>query len=137
MIQSGTIQGSIAEANRAKITHNNLHFKTKVETNTRTLIVNTYSILDRYWDLIVTTLIDHTISDIDMIKYRFNPKGLSYDLYGTTELWSLLMKANHIQSITQFTKSNIKVFNGTIFDVLNEVLILEKNEIQRNSETLM
>jgi hypothetical protein len=58
--------------------------------------------------------------------YRFKPKMLSFDLYGTTELWSSLMELNGVLSIVDFTLETPKVFHPNSFmKKLNEVMIME------------
>jgi len=72
-------------------------------------------------------------TDNDFRKYKFQPKKLSLILYQTTELWSLLLKLNNMSSILEFTKKDILVPPANvIFNLLNEVIILEKKQITAN-----
>ena len=65
-------------------------------------------------------------------KYKFKPKSLSMDLYGTTELWSAILRINDIISISEFSLKKIRLFTTDILSVLNEVLILEEGNIKEN-----
>ena len=58
--------------------------------------------------------------------YRFKPKKLSYDLYGTTELWDALLELNQMYSIIEFDREKYKVFDPREFKTaLNEIMILK------------
>lgn len=48
-------------------------------------------------------------SDKYVIKYRFNPKMLSYDLYGTTKLFYLILKLNDMCNVHEFSIANHKL----------------------------
>lgn len=41
----------------------------------------------------------------------YQPKTLSYELYGTTELWLGLLRVNQMRNITEFHYPIIKVYN--------------------------
>ena len=43
----------------------------------------------------------------------YQPKTLSYELYGTTELWLALLRVNEMRNITEFHQPIIKVYNPT------------------------
>ena len=64
----------------------------------------------------------------------YNPKRLSFDLYGTTELWALLLDINELVSVAQFNLQTLKVFSGSILDKLQRILNLEQEFIDQNAE---
>ena len=68
-----------------------------------------------------------TLSNEEYFKYRFNPKLLSYDIYGTTELWFLILEANELHSVTQFDLRTLYIFNTSIVDRVTRILNLEKD----------
>lgn len=41
----------------------------------------------------------------------YKPKSLSYQLYGTTELWLSLLRVNEMRNITEFHLPLVKVYN--------------------------
>ena len=50
----------------------------------------------------------------------YRPKTLSYDIYGTTEMWLPILHVNEMISIAEFHKPIIKVYNpNTIFDLIS------------------
>lgn len=85
-----------------------------------TSIINKYK---EYFDKITCTVdVDDKSSNI----YRYKPKMLSYDLYGTTELWSILLYINDCKSLVDFDKKKLKIlFPDKVDELLNEIFILE------------
>ena len=70
-------------------------------------------------------------------KYRFNPKVLSYDLYGTTELWFFILMANEIYTISEFDFKKLKLYDASIISKLNRMLELDKEFLEINSMEVM
>lgn len=134
-LQTSTIPDLISFGKSLDLSHAKLHTRSSffAEDDAR-IIINYTSILDKYYELIKknTTIIEMNENEFD--KYRFQPKRFCMDFYNTPELWSLLLRINNITSATQFDMKKIKVFTSDIFDVLNEILILEENAIRQNTE---
>lgn len=42
------------------------------------------------------------VSDIDKIKYKYKPKLLAYDIYGSTETYFIIMALNGLHNIKDF-----------------------------------
>ena len=59
-------------------------------------------------------------------RFFYQPKTLSLELYGTTELWLALLRVNNMRNITEFHLPVIKVYNPT--DVKELINILFKRE---------
>lgn len=76
-------------------------------------------------------------------RYAYKPKKLAYDLYdGNTELYSIIMRINHLYSISEFSEEKliqgIYIPTSDVIAFMDEVLIKEKNPINRNlSEVLL
>lgn len=64
-------------------------------------------------------------ADWAVIKYRFNPKKLSFDLYNTTRLWHMILRINGLANVHDFNleshriklleKADMKNFMGKIY----------------------
>jgi len=52
-----------------------------------------------------------TFTSEEYRKYRYNPWRLSDDLYGTTELWFMLLHINEMFSVNEFNLRTIKVYD--------------------------
>ena len=118
------------------ISHGKMHLKSKLKFDGYDVIVNSTSLTNKYWDYILNTTYKTTISDEEYIQYRYQPKKYCYMTFGTTELWSLLLKVNNMTSVTEFDKKTFLTFYDDIFSVLNEIMILEDDVIAENNSKL-
>lgn len=121
---------------RLDLSYSKMFLKSLVPSNDNTLIVNSTSLANKYFDYILDTAITLELTNAEYMKYRYQPKLFCYETYGTTELWALLLKINHFTSITEFNTKKIKVFSGNIFNVLNEILVNESTNILENEESI-
>ena len=98
------------------------------------MIVNGSPILPKYMPELRSIVEKHELTDDEYYRWRFNPKRMSYDLYGTTELWTLLLDINELTSVTQFNTRVLKVFPASIIDRLQRVINLERLNKDYNAE---
>ena len=118
------------------ISHSKLHLKSKITESDINLIVNSTSFGNKYFDYFRKECYLKTFTDIELIHYKFQPKKYCYDMYGSTELWSLLLKMNHMVSITDFKKKKFYTFYSSVFNLINEILVLERENITDNTESI-
>lgn len=64
------------------------------------------SLLDDYSYEINQMAKDIELTDKAVIKYRYNPKLLSYDLYNTTRLYYVILRINNICNVHEFSLEN-------------------------------
>lgn len=84
------------------------------------------SLTNKYRDFLSKIIIEVDFDDRTTAYYKYKPKRLSEDLYGTTELWSDLLILNNYISITEFIPTRVKAYDPTLLkEYLNEILILE------------
>ena len=128
-----TIQSIIEDGKELKMTIKDLSLK-EVITNSsgEMFVVNMYNLYEKYYELLLehTTLV--TLSDEDYMKYRFKPKLLSKDLYGTVELHYMLLRLNHVYSVINFDFTEMRVFNANIKQLLNEIMVMESEDYIEN-----
>lgn len=136
LTRCNTIDDCVQYGKDLELSHSKLFIKTPIAIGEDKLIISNYtSILTQYMDYIRGSLVDYTISDEDMMVFKYKPKYFCLQMYGTMELWSLLLRVNNMTSIMDFKKKNIKIFNELlIFDIINEILILEKDRIEKNND---
>jgi len=99
-------------------------------------IVNYTNLLVKYMPELKTLKTKITFTNDEYRKYRFNPKVLSYDLYGTTEFWFLILDINELRSVTEFDLRTAYVMRGDIVDKLSRVLNLEVVSKSYNAEVV-
>lgn len=127
-INKSTIQSIIDDGKESKLTTHDLSYKKVIKnSNGEKFIVNMSSIFDRYYDILKDHVVIAELSESDYLKYRFKPKVLSQDIYGTKDLHFLLLRLNNITSVTQFDFREIKVFSKSVIKLLNEIVILEND----------
>ena len=135
MGKESTIKGYIGSYRVDDMTLNDFFFQQVYEDiKGRKMIVNRESLLVRYMSELKTVKEKHTLTNAEYRKYRFNPKLLSFDLYGTTELWALILDINELTSAAQFDLREVYLFPGYIVDRLERMLNLEKDNKDYNAE---
>lgn len=134
-LNTSTITELVTYGKSLDFSHAKIHLKSKfnVSGDGHVVILNYESLLDKYTDLINDHVTTVTLSDAEYAKYKFQPKLMCYDTYGTTEIWSSLLRINNLMSASQFTLQTLKMFTSDIFDVINEIFILEEKTIRDNN----
>lgn len=137
-MNGSTIKSVIESGKELKLTGNDLHFK-HVFKNTKNekVIVIMNAIFEKYYNLMLDHAITVTLTDEDYFKYRFKPRVMSTDLYGTPELHFLLLRLNHMVSVTQFDVKELRVFSPEIVKILNEITIHEYDNYVDNEVAII
>lgn len=121
-----TIQELIDSVNDMEVSYRNLHTNIFIKNKNNIIKVPYKSIISTYLPFFQDTVVTATLNPDEIVLYKYKPKMLSNDLYGTTELWSALLELNGVSSIIDFTFETPKVFNpNTFLKKLNEVMIME------------
>ena len=124
-----TITELIEWGKNEEISYRNLHTEAYINDldNDRIIKIPLNDTMSAYRYFLDPYLIEFELHDEELQLYQFKPKSLSYKLYGTTELWALLLMINNCISKIDFNKKKIKVLDPkNIKSFINEVLILEK-----------
>lgn len=128
-----TIQDIIAAGKELKLCNRELSLKSVMtNSNDEKFIINITNIFEQYYEILLENTVIVTLTDDEYLKYRFKPKVLSFDLYGTVELHYLLLRLNHVYSVINFDFTELRVFNTNILDLLNEILVLENDNLIEN-----
>ena len=98
------------------------------------IVLNEDSFRSKYLDEFEDAKSFVTLSDEEKSKYRYNPKLMSFDVYGTTELWFLILWANELYSSTEFTleTNRLTMYNSTILEKLERIIDLN-HEIKKEN----
>jgi len=81
-----------------------------------------FDILNKYSNILKTGLITYTVSPDNF----YRPEYVSKEIYGTTDLWYLLLFVNDMATVREFNKSTIYVHSDTIIDVLYNIISNER-----------
>lgn len=96
------------------------------------MILNDDSILNLFESNLKEHLRSVTLTQQEYRKYKCNPKLLSYDRYGTTEYWFLILHANEIYSASEMTMNPIKLYDANIGDIIARIFSAQKEIIDIN-----
>ena len=122
-----TIQELIDSVKDMEVSYRNLHTNIYIKNTDDEIIKIPYkSLLREYRTYFEDLIVEVPLTPAEVVRYRFKPKLLSYDLYGTTELWANLLEINFCYSVVDFNFDKVKVYDPTAYKkTLNEVMILE------------
>jgi hypothetical protein len=124
-----TMEDQIAEVKDLEISYRNLHpgiYLTSKNENDKIRIPYS-SVTNKYKDYLSNIIIDADLTEDELLMYRFNPKRLSEDIYGTTQLWNDILIINNCVSVRQFDLDRVKIYDPEEFkSYLNEIMIIEK-----------
>lgn len=113
-----------------QISQDTMNFKTKFDPDLyNTIVMNYDNIYDEYLEQLQGIIRTYTMSDVEFIKYRYQPKLFCLDIYGYMDISYLILRINNMTSALQFNKKNIYIFSEEIFEYLNEILTLEEPNI--------
>ena len=130
-----TIEQFIQTEQNKSVKYPNYYYQKVISEDDLHVIMNYQSIMDRYDQYIRDYITEIELSQEEMRKYRYNPKRLSFNLYGTTSYWWSIIFANQIHSLTEFDFSRdnvIKVFTREGISAFSTVLSVDKTFISEN-----
>ena len=122
-----TIQNFIQSYRSDVCTFDTCFYKEVITTlSGKHIIINGDSVFDRYATELNQFKSKITLSDEEYRKYRFNPKRMSFDLYGTTEMWFLLLHANELTSVSEFDSEVVYAYDGGLLKIIGKLIDLEQ-----------
>ena len=128
--RTSSIEEFISYGNTNKLTYTNYAILEKIsDTNIR---VSIHNIIDEYIEDINSACVDLILPTEEMIKFKFKPWLLAYEIYGTIDLSFLILRLNNMISDKEFTKSKLKVLHPDGLELINRIYNSEKQYIQDN-----
>ena len=123
--------------NNLDVSYDSLYYKDLANlTSDAKAILLSECVLDDYAGDLAEIVVSKTLTPEEQRKYYYNPQVLSYDLYGTTQFWSLLLDLNDMTSATEFNRSTINVYDGRLTTLINAVFALEEKMLNINADSL-
>ena len=133
-----TIQSVIEEGLELKLTIKDLSFKEIIENSSgEKFVVNMFNLYEKYYELLLEYATIVVLTDEEYRKYRYNPRLLSKDLYGTPELHYMLLRLNYVYSIINFDFREVRVFRTNINTLLNEIMVMESEDYIDNEMSIL
>ena len=124
-----TITEQINDSEKWEISYRTLHPSAilKDEFSSRNIEIPFSSLTNKYRHFLSKIVRTTTLDEKLQARYKQRPKLVSYDLYGTTELWNDILILNNCFSTIEFNPVTIKAYNpDKLKEYINEILILEK-----------
>lgn len=115
-----TLDQFIACQSDSNFCYNNLSFINQIDN----IKYNIYNVTSDYIDEIISNYcVNVVLTDDQLSKYKYRPKLLCYDLYGSQELYYLILIINDICSIKEFTKNTLKLPTKANMPIITKAII--------------
>lgn len=129
-----TIAELISYGEALPIAMDKLHTKKVLfSSDDKPIIFNYLSILDKYHNELQKHAVTVKLTDEEFAKYKYKPKLLCYDVYNNLDMAPLILRLNHMTSVIDFTKQELKMYKNDIYSTINEILVLEQEALDNNS----
>lgn len=102
---TSTIQEFINSAPSNSITYESTSFLEKFSS----LTLVSYNIFNDYLDEMIDLSVSVSLSDVEYNRYLFRPKLLAYDVYGSTEIYFIIMMLNNICNVKEFNFKKVRM----------------------------
>lgn len=123
-----TIEEQIEEELDDNMTYRKLHTYVDVhDVESDTTVEIPYgSFTNQYRAYLKDIVSEIELDEDEYQQYRHNPQVLSYNLYGVTHYWAMLLELNHCKSRIDFDSRTVKVYDPLkLEDILSEILTKE------------
>lgn len=135
MGKNPTVAEYIADYNSEELVCSAFYLKQVFVSNAnKKMLVNFSNLVIKYMPELKELKVKIELSNQEYAKYKYNPKVLSHDIYGTTELWFLILEANEMHSVVEFDSRTIYLFRTDIVEKLTRILNLETESKDYNEE---
>ena len=126
---TSTIQDFIYSAPSNSITYESTSFLEKFTT----LTMVSYNIFNDYLDEMLDLSVSVALSDQEYNRYVYRPKLLAYDVYGSTEVYFIIMMLNNICNVKEFDFKKVKMLRVEDMEkVISAVYNSEKYRLDIN-----
>ena len=136
MGSEATLSEFISQYETEELVSSAFYLQQVLTSNNSKMLVNFDNLVIKYMPELKSLKKKVSLSKSEFAKYRYNPKLLSYDIYGTTELWFLILEANELHSATQFNNQVIYLFTTDIVEKMTRILNLESECKNYNEEVI-
>lgn len=124
-----TVPDQISDIKEREISYRTLHPEAYVfnQENNREIRIPFSSIINKYRHFLDKIIIKIQLTEEEQVNYECQPKKISEDMYGTTELWDTILILNNAKSVIDFKPRVVKLYDPQKFKTfLNEIMIIEE-----------
>lgn len=129
-----TLEDFIGFKGQNNMTYYNLSILSK-SVSDDSIMYSKDNIIYKYLDILKGKCKTVVLSDNEFYKFKYKPKQLAYRLYGSSELYFILMAVNGICDIKDFNKKKIKALTPIdLNNLLKSIYSAEVDYIELNRE---
>lgn len=130
--KTSTLEEFIALSSKTPISYKNLSFIERIDDQREFGIWN---VISDYEQELKALSLDVEFSDKEYRRYIYNPKALAYDLYGSTELFFIILAINGICTAKDFNDRKIKLIKSKdLEEVIQMIYNSNKQDIEIYNE---
>lgn len=133
-----TLDQFISMKNSDKITYRNYSIL-QPSLDDPSIVYSVDNIIYSYMDELKSYRKLVSVSELEKIKYRYKPKLLAYDCYGSTEIYFVLLAINNMCNIKEFDLKDNTFWGLTpsdMVELMNSIYRAEQQHITLNRNTL-
>ncbi len=128
-----TVEKLISAGKNVILSYNNFSILEKIND----MLLPTNNIIYDYMDELRDYIVTVTLSDLERIKYKYKPKLLAFDVYGSTDLYFVIMTLNGIidirdfdlEKVNMFKKEHMNTLMGFIYNAEKETITINRENI--------
>lgn len=123
-----SLRGSITHAKNNKFTLDN----SSIYYNFENQIIFSTSLLRKYENIIKDRCVPFTID----VEHLYRPEYVSYQLYGTPDLWYLILFVNSMKRPDELNRRDILVFDPSFIGLINSIIEKEKSLVNNSDKPI-
>lgn len=128
-----TIEEFIAEGSSTEISYDKL----SIFENVDGLYLVTHNVLDDYKKEIDRCCRTIVLSTSEMNKYRYKPKLLAYDIYGSTELFFIILFTNNMCDVKEFDKKKLRLLpQDSLEEIISYIYQSQQAFLSKNRQNM-
>lgn len=123
------MDAAIRDANESVVRLSNFYdtmLSASIDEPTRICRIPLSDFFTRYSKELARTIQYYNLAE----RYFYQPKTLSLELYGTTELWLSLLRVNHMTNVTEFHLPIIQIYNPIELKELIQILFKRERKLR-------
>lgn len=123
---TSTVQKFISAQTNEEISYESLSFLEHIDG----MNLPIKNVVEDYLEDIEDAYVEIELTDEDYRKYKYKPKILCYDIYGSPELYFIIMRINGIYSMKDFTKRKLRMLKpDAMMTLVRSIYAAEKEVI--------
>ncbi len=115
------------------MTYSNFSIMGKIVGEETTVLFPMNNVIYDYINELKNNCVLLEFDDLALVRYRYNPKKLAFDIYGSAELYFIILALNGMCSFKDFNKKIIKVlYKQDMENLLTQIYNAESEYINKN-----